>query len=221
MSSRCRRLLAALLLVPVLAGCGSTSTADRTPRATDSPDATTSSQAEGLPRGWRSVTANDSHLRLGVPETWTLMDVDNMDSKGFREALEDYVASINLTIDQFMAMLRQVDIMVVAPTAVAGMAENLNVVLTGFAEVPSESTIRVSLTQFKADVLDQRMADSPVGEGRLVEAVTQLPGGIKAHLSGFFVKSRQGVVNLTVTSTSRERARNLMDQVLRTLEEVD
>lgn len=212
-------IIASLLLLPLLVACGGKK-ADEPKTDPTSPAPTTSEATVTLPSGWKKITADDSGLELGTPGDWSALDAKQLDNPESKKALDAYAKGVNLTTDQVMQILKQLDVMVMAPKPTNGFMENLNVVLVPTTDVPDEATLRTQFAQVNAEVLAASKVDSTIGEGQLVEISIPQPGGRKSYGSGFFAKVKKGIVNVTVSAGSTERARELMNQVLKTLKDV-
>lgn len=205
--SRIVSALVSALLLPLLVACGGAATdAKATPTVTAS-----------TPAGWKAVPAKATGVTLSTPGDWTVLDPDKLGNPAYNDRFASSAKALNMTTKQMVAMLKSLDVMVMAPKAVDGFNDNVNVVLVHLAELPSTEALRQQFRQYNAKVLKSTDVGTPLGRGRLVELQLPQPGGGSSYASGLFVKVSGGVANVTVSSSSTARARDLMARVLPTL----
>lgn len=216
---------AALALLALgLVGCGGTVT----PHTAQPPVATTTAgsptpsatpTSEAVPAGMRRLTARASGLSLGIPRSWTVIDATKFNNPRLRPFFEKYAAAHHLSLDQFSALLHQIDLMALAPALGAGFQINVNVELVPLAaEIPTPESLRAQFQALNTRVLDIRDVSTPVGSGRQITfdggVVT---GAVHAYGVGVFVRVNNGIAGITVSAGSLANARSNLARILPTL----
>ena len=165
------------------------------------------------PAGKQLVTAEDSGATFAVADDWNIVDPNTVASDPDNPAAKAYADSLGIDSSQLSQVLAQVDVLVVAP----GSTSNVNVVkVPGFTEVPEEAELEKQFGASNIEVASTEKVDTPLGEATVLHY--KLPATTATQFgTGLFVATDNGVMNLTATSTSRDDADKLMEEIIPTL----
>lgn len=215
------------LLCFALVGCGSTSSPHAAPSPASSTTATSASPSAGptsdaVPAGMRRLTAKTSGVSIGIPRSWTVIDAARFDDPKYRPFFLRYAASHHLSLDQFHAMVRQIDLMAVAPALTAVDQINVNVELVPLvAEIPTPESLRAQFRAINAHIIAISDVETPVGTGREVSfdigSVGTIGGTVHAYGIGIFVRVNNGIAGVTVSAGTLAHARASLARILPTL----
>lgn len=167
----------------------------------------------------RRLTAKASGLSFAIPGSWTVIDATKFNDPRYRPFFRKYAAGHHLTLEQFHAILQQVDLMAMAPVATARFATNVNVELLPLAaQIPTPESLRAQFQAINTRVLEITDVDTPVGRGRRITfdggAVL---GSVRAYGIALFVRVDNGIAGLTVSTGRLADASSILARILPTL----
>jgi hypothetical protein len=191
-----------------LAACGSSTTSDTNPSPSTS-ETSTSPSTSTAPSDGKVITAEKSGVTLVVPKSWVTVDAATLsDSSEVTKA----AGLMNLSPEQFKQMAAQLDVMALAPDG--AFHSNVNVVHTPLSGLPSEALLRAQFSQLGGEISKVETRSTPLGEATVA---TYELSKIGVHGVGLFVKTDNGVINVTFTARTADDAQKLYDQIVPTL----
>jgi hypothetical protein len=213
--SRVSVKLARALAVPttlaclLLAGCSS----DDEPDASSTSSADASSDASDT--DGKSVTVDG--LTFEAPEGYREVDPDDVaGGQDDNDVLSDLADNMGVSTDQFLQLMRSVDLYLFDEDgAKNGFVDNINV-LTQPGAVATDDQIQASFDQLGAHVEEITHETTDAGDVAQVDYTLDVQGATVAG-RGMLVATDDGVVNITVSTSDPDTSDEIADRIIDTL----
>ena len=175
-----------------------------------------------MPAGYRTVTATHTKVSFAVPKGWVDLDPAKANTPEFRKAVEPVAKSMGVSSAEVGRRFTALDLMAIAPEPDAtGFAENLNIQKQNFPSAAlahaSEAELDKGVRQIGATKEGYSTPQTALGKGAQVDYLLKI-GSKNDHGTILLVPNGAGgVSNIAVSSSTRSRTQQVVEQVLATL----
>lgn len=170
----------------------------------------------------RRVTAARAGLSFEVPAGWQALDPSAAMGAGaaaLPDAAKELAASSGLSVDEYLQRIGTAIEVMVMGRPVRGSADNISVIPTPLAQLPTADDLRSQLEAVEASVTRVDRTTTPIGTAIVV--ASRLPmGTFTTHTRSVAVRHDGHVTYLTVTATTRSGADSLLRDMLASLRRV-
>jgi hypothetical protein len=170
----------------------------------------------------RRVTAARAGLSFEVPAGWQALDPSAAMGAGaaaLPDAAKELAASSGLSVDEYLQRIGTAIEVMVMGRPVRGSGDNISVIPTPLAHLPTADDLRSQLEAVGASVTRVDRTTTPIGPAIVV--ASRLPiGTFTTHTRSVAVRHDGHVTYLTVTATTRSGADSLLRYMLASLRRV-